>query len=262
MRLGSFIVIALSLAACHAPGGPEPPPPPPHPNGQVLWKIVHGQCVPDQETQGRPAPCVKVELSGGEARGYAVLKDKHGAEQYLVMPTADITGIEDARLLAPGGPNWFADAWAAKPFVDALIGRPTPRDWMAVSVNSPYGRSQDLLHLHVDCLTPAARAAIDALAPGLTRAWSARPVEIAGHRYLALRMEGETPAADPFRLLAQGAPHARSDMGAWTLVMAGVEVAGRPGFVLLAGRADPLHGEFASGEVLQDHDCALAHAGQ
>jgi CDP-diacylglycerol pyrophosphatase len=51
-------------------------------------------------------------------------------------------------------------------------------------------------------------------------------------------------------------------MGAWTLVMAGVEVAGRPGFVLLAGRADPLHGEFASGEVLQDHDCALAHAGQ
>ena len=50
-------------------------------------------------------------------------------------------------------------------------------------------------------------------------------------------------------------------MGAWTLVMAGVEVRGRSGFVLLAGRADPLHGEFASGELLQDHDCALAHGG-
>jgi CDP-diacylglycerol pyrophosphatase len=261
MRLALLIALDLLVGACRAPAAPDLPPPPPHPNGEVLWKIVHGQCVPDEEAAGRPAPCVKVDLSAGEARGYAVLKDKHGAEQYLVMPTVDITGIEDKRLLEPGRPNWFADAWAAKPFVDALVGRPTPRDWMAVSINSLYGRSQDLLHLHVDCLTPAARTAIDALAPGLTRSWSAKPVEIVGHRYLALRLDGETPAADPFHLLAEGVPRARGEMGAWTLVMAGVEVGGRPGFVLLAGRADPLHGESASGEVLQDHDCALAHGG-
>lgn len=258
MRLALIIALSLALAACHAPGGPDLPPPPAHANGQALWKIVHGQCVPGQKTAGRPAPCVKVDLTEGEARGYAVLKDRHGAEQYLVMPTIDITGIEDARLLNPGGPNWFADAWAVKPWVDALVGRPTPRDWMAVSVNSPYGRSQDLLHLHVDCLTPQAREAIDAVAPQLGPSWSKKPVEIAGHRYLALRMEGETPSADPFHLLAAGAPGARRRMGAWTLVMAGAEIAGRPGFVLLAGRADPRHGEFASGEVLQDHDCALA----
>jgi CDP-diacylglycerol pyrophosphatase len=190
-----------------------------------------------------------------------VLKDLHGAEQYLVMPTLDITGIEDRRLLEPGGANWFADAWAAKAFVDARIGRTTPRDWMAVSVNSLYGRSQDLLHLHVDCLTPAARAAIDSLAPRLTRSWSAKPFEIVGHRYLMMRLAGESPAVDPFHLLAEGVPRARAEMGAWTLVMAGVEIGGRPGFVLLAGRADPLHGEFASGEILQDHDCALAHEG-
>jgi CDP-diacylglycerol pyrophosphatase len=72
-------------------------------------------------------------------------------------------------------------------------------------------------------------------------------------------MDGDAPAADPFHLLAAGVPGARAQMGAWTLVLAGVEVHGRPGFVLLAGRADPLRGESASGEVLQDHDCALAH---
>jgi CDP-diacylglycerol pyrophosphatase len=259
MRLGLLIPLVLTIAACRAPLAPDLPPPPVHANGQALWKIVHGKCVPDQETAGQPAPCVEVDLSAGEAKGYAVLKDIHGAEQYLVMPTADITGIEDRRLLDPGGPNWFADAWGAKAFVDARIGRATPRDWMAVSVNSLYGRSQDLLHLHVDCLAPAARAAIDALAPRLGRSWSARPFEIAGHRYVAMRMEGEAPAADPFHLLAKGVPGAREQMGAWTLVMAGVEVRGRPGFVLLAGRADPLRGEGASGEVLQDHDCALAH---
>jgi CDP-diacylglycerol pyrophosphatase len=259
MRLGPFIAGSLLIAGFGAPASPDLPPPPPHANGQALWRIVHGKCVPDQEAAGQPAPCVKVDLSGGEAKGYAVLKDLHGAEQYLVMPTLDITGIEDSRLLEPGDPNWFADAWGAKPFVDARIGRTTPREWMAVSVNSLYGRSQDLLHLHVDCLTPAARKAIDALAPSLGRSWSAKPFEIVGHRYLAMRLDGEAPAADPFLLLAKGVPGARAQMGAWTLVMAGVEVRGRPGFVLLAGRADPLHGEFASGEVLQDHDCALAH---
>ncbi len=261
MRLRLLMPFALLIAAFRPPPAQDLPPPPPHANGQALWRIVHGKCVPDQKTAGRPAPCVKVDLSGGEARGYAVLKDIHGAEQYLVMPTLDITGIEDERLLAPDSPNWFADAWAAKPFVDARIGRTTPRDWMAVSVNSLFGRSQDLLHLHVDCLTPDARAAIADLAPRLGRTWSAKPFEIVGHRYLALRLDGEAPAADPFRLLAAGVAGARAQMGAWTLVLAGVEVRGRPGFVLLAGRADPLRGEFASGEVLQDHDCALAHGG-
>jgi len=54
----------------------------------------------------RPAtPCTEVALGQGLDRCYAVLRDKHGAEQYPVMPTLDITGIEDARLLAPGAPT-------------------------------------------------------------------------------------------------------------------------------------------------------------
>lgn len=262
MRI-ALIPLVLLLAACQgrSPAAPDLPPPPVHPNGQVLWRIVHGQCVPDEETSGRPAPCVAVTLAGGEARGYAVLKDKHGAEQYLVMPTTDITGIEDARLLAPGAPNYFADAWASKPFVDRLIGKPTPRQDMAVSVNSPYGRSQDLLHLHVDCLTPESLAALTADAPKTTGRWSRTPFILDGHPYYAMRLMGEAPAANPFDLLAQGVPGARADMGAWTLVLAGAEFGGQPGFILLANRADPAHGDFASGEELQDHDCRIARAG-
>ena len=70
------------------------------------------------------------------------------------------------------------------------------------------------------------------------------------------------PAADPFRVLAHGMPGAAKDMAAWTLVLAGATFeGGKPGFVLLAGRADPAHGDFASGEELQDHECAIAHQG-
>jgi CDP-diacylglycerol pyrophosphatase len=56
-------------------------------------------------------------------------------------------------------------------------------------------------------------------------------------------------------------PGARGEMGAWTLVLVGeTDPGGRPGFYLLADRADPAHGEDASGEVLQDHDCGAAPA--
>ncbi len=255
--------LALLAAACSARAGADLPPPPlPHPNGQVLWHIVHDQCVPDQQRNARPAPCIEVSVAQGVDHGYAVLKDRHGDEQYLVMPTVLIAGIEDAQLLAPGAENYFADAWRARTHVEALIGKPTPRKVMAVSVNSPYGRSQDLLHLHVDCLTPANAAAIAAAAPHLERQWSHAPLTLEGHPYYAMRLDGEALAANPFRVLAGGMPGAAKDMAAWTLVLAGATYPdGKPGFVLLAGRADPAHGDDASGEELQDHECAVMHGG-
>lgn len=255
--------LILFAAACSAPAAPGAlPPPPKHANGQVLWHIVHDQCVPDEQTNAKPAPCIEVSAGDGVDRGYAVLKDIHGAEQYLVMPTLDITGIEDARLLAPGAPNYFADAWRALSYVDAKIGKTMPRQDMAVSVNSPYGRSQDLLHLHVDCLTPRSVATLTADIPRIGRRWSRTTFTFEGHPYYAVRLPGDAPTADPFRVLADGVPGAAKDMAAWTLVLAGATLeGGQPGFVLLAGRADPAHGDFASGEELQDHECAVARGG-
>ena len=254
------LLLALFAAACTGPPTPGLPAPPPHPNGQVLWHIVHDQCVPDEQQNGRPAPCMEVSLAQGVDRGYAVLKDRDGAEQYLVMPTIEVTGIEDARLLAQGGPNYFADAWRAQTYVDARIGKTMPRQDMAVSVNSPYGRSQDLLHLHVDCLTRRSVAALTADLPRIGPRWSHAPFAFEGHPYYAIRLDGDTPAADPFRALADGMPGAAKDMAAWTLVLAGATFdGGKPGFVLLAGRADPARGDFASGEELQDHECVIAH---
>ncbi|MGC1301622.1 MAG: CDP-diacylglycerol diphosphatase, partial [Caulobacteraceae bacterium] len=66
----------------------------------------------------------------------------------------------------------------------------------------------------------------------------------------------ELSGARPFRLLADGLPGASQDMGAWTLALVGETSAdGRPGFYLLAERADPLRGESGSSEVILDHSC-------
>ncbi len=261
-RFALASAVAFSAwGSCSIAGGPVLPPPPPHLNGQVLWHIVHDQCVPDEQSHGRPDPCAQVILNEGVDRGFALLKDRRGVAQYLLMPTLDISGIEDPRLLAPRAVNYFAKAWADRSFVETRLGRRLPREEMGVSVNSRYGRSQDLLHLHVDCLAPATVAALRAQADKIGSTWSRTPLSLAGHAYFALLLKGDDLQADPFQLLARGIPRSRAQMAAWTLILVGARSRqGDPAFILLAGQADPLNGNFASGEELQDHDCAIAGA--
>lgn len=250
--------LALTLAGC-ATTGPVLPPAPVHANGQALWHIVHDQCVPDQRDHGSPAPCTAVTLAPDEARGFVVLKDKTGASQYLVMPTHLITGIEDAQLRAPGTIDYFAEAWKVRGLVGERLGVALPRDDLGVAVNSIYGRTQDLLHLHVDCLRADVRDRLKQARAGIGYRWSRRQVlTLAGQPYHVVRIDGETLAGmDPFRRLAKELQVPVADMGAWTLVLAGATFENdRPGFFLAAGRADPVRGDKASGEDLQDHDCA------
>ena len=244
--------VALLVAGC-ATGLP---PAPGHPNGLVLWGIVHGQCVPGEVQHQDPKPCAVVSLDGGEARGFVVLKDRDGATQYLLMPSDKITGIEDPKLLAPGVTNYFAKAWDQRGLVEDRLGGPVPREDLSVAVNSVYGRSQDQLHLHIDCLDAGVRAALAADAPQIGPSWSSGNFVLAGHRYRVRRIDAaELGQTDPFRLLADEIPGARRNMGAWTLVLAGETSNGAPGFYLIATRANPAAGEMASGESLQDHAC-------
>lgn len=255
------------LAGCAAPMGtprasvivpatPALPPPPVHSNGQVLWGIVNGKCVPDQQANAKPDPCAEVAIAGGVDKGYAVLKDRVGVSQYLVMPTHLITGIEDAQLLDPGAVNYFDPAWRVRGLVDQRLGVTLARDDVGIAVNSLYGRSQDLLHLHVDCLRVDVRDALHSRLTAIGRRWSG-PLTLVGHPYYALRLDGDDAVPqDPFVLLARGLNVPSADMGAWTLVLAGATFRDGPGFVLLAARTDPAAGFDGSGEELQDHGCA------
>ena len=257
--LAAALALGLGgLLACATPfpGAPLPAPPS-HPNGQVLWRIVHDSCVPGQRDNENPAPCALVSLGEGEPRGFVILKDREGVAQHLLLPTAKVTGIEDPAVVSPDAPNYFAQAWVAKSFVEARLGGPVPREEMSVAVNSLYGRSQDQLHLHIDCLAFEVRDALRADAPRIGPVWSAHPFTFDGHPYRVMRIDGDSlGGVSPFRRLARGLPGAAHDMGAWTLVLAGARTAdGRPGFYLLAARADPASGVAASGEELQDHSC-------
>jgi CDP-diacylglycerol pyrophosphatase len=212
----------------------------------ALWDIVNGQCVPNQQAQGRPAPCALVDLAGG----YAVLKDIVGATQYLAIPTARVAGIESPEILAAGAPNYFADAWRARSYVEQRAGRGLPRDWVSLAINSSDARSQNQLHIHIDCVRADVRQMLAAYAENIGGTWSPLPVAMAGESYRAMAVPGEELVANPFRLLADGLSDGES-MGAQSLVVVGAtDVDGGPGFVLLAGSTDAGSGH---GEDLQDH---------
>lgn len=221
----------------------------------ALWNIVGGRCVPDQERYQTPVPCLSVDL----AAGFVVFKDRVGATQLLVMPTARITGIEDPAVLSPGAPAYFGFAWQSLNVVRALAGRDLRDDQLSLAVNSKFGRTQNQLHIHVDCLRADVVAALRAHAADLTGEWTEFPVPLAGHRYLARVAETlNRPGATPFDLIADGIQGARDHMAFMTiLVTARAAAMDAPAdFILLADEAHP-PADFGAAEELQDHACAL-----
>jgi CDP-diacylglycerol pyrophosphatase len=225
-----------------------------------LWKIVHDECVPNETENARPAPCALVALQGGVDRGYAMYKDMVGVAQYLLIPTARVSGIESPELLAPGAPNYFAMAWRERSFTERALGRPLPRAAIGLAVNPANWRGQDQFHIHIDCLRPDVTAALQRHIAAVGDSWAPFPEPLAGHTYRALKIVGEEfDAVSPVKLVADGIPGAAAAMGAQTLVVVGADFADdKPGFVILNAQADPGAGLLIKGEELQDHSCAVA----
>lgn len=220
-------------------------------DSDALWYIVNEQCVPNQQHFQSPKPCELVDL----AAGYVVLKDRVGDTQFLVMPTARISGIESPEALAPDSPNYWEASWQARRYVDDRAHRALPRETISLAINSAYGRTQNQLHIHVDCTRLDVIAALREHADAIGPSWTKLPVKLSGHDYMAMRIDRpDLAGTNPLVLLADGIAGARADMASYTLVIAGTPT----GFVLLAGRASGITNR-GSGEELQDHACAAAH---
>jgi CDP-diacylglycerol pyrophosphatase len=249
MRLLLGFVALLALGGAAQAADPD-----------ALWKIVSEKCVPNEREYGQPVPCAMVDLGDSSHGGYVVLKDLVGDTQYLLMPTAKVTGIEDPQILAPDAPNYVADAWVARHFTIIAANRNLPRDDISLAINSVYGRTQNQLHIHIDCVAAMVRDAVAKNIAALGDKWAPFPAMLAGHKYRALRLgEDGLDRVNAFQRIAEGIPGARAAMDKQTLVVVGVTLpSGTAGFVLLEGEADLAAGDRGSGEELQDHSCALA----
>jgi CDP-diacylglycerol pyrophosphatase len=228
-----------------------------HGNPNKLWEIVHTQCVPNEEQHQQSAPCAVVDLKAGESNGHVLLKDINGPYQYLLIPTAKLTGIESPELLGEAGSHYFAAAWEGRHLIEQAMHRELPREEVSLAVNSRYGRSQEQLHIHIDCLKPAVQAALHEHLAAVSEHWAPLDVDLEGHRYQARRVTAtQVQDLNPFRLLADSSPEVASEMGRHTLVVAGATFEdGSAGFILLDDRASLWPFDRAHGEELQDHLC-------
>jgi CDP-diacylglycerol pyrophosphatase len=240
MRLAALLALQL-LPACAQAADPS-----------ALWNIVNGQCLPHEQADHTPSPCAEVSVD----KGVAVLKDRIGIAQFLLIPTARISGIEDPAILAPNETNFWQAAWQARSFVEDRLKTSLPREQVSLAINSAYGRTQNQLHIHIDCIRPDVHDVLSANLDKVTTAWTPFPLPLAGKHYRAIRID--QPALDginPFHVLADSEP---TDMAAHTLVAVGETFPdGTEGFVLLDDHADLAAGDRASGEDLQDHACTI-----
>src|SRR5262249_53914720 len=153
--------------------------------------IVGGMCVPNQMRDHNPSPCVEVNLQEGAAHGFAVLKDLRGASQFLLIPTVKIAGIESPELLAPDATNYFDKAWAARSYGSPASPRTSPPEDTTLALNSAVSRSQDSLHIHIDCVRIDVHDCLHSVQEAIGEQWRPLPRPPLDHPYKALWVAGE-----------------------------------------------------------------------
>lgn len=218
-----------------------------HRNSDALWNIVSGQCVPHQQQQHSPTPCQQVNLS----QGYALLKDKVGIAQYLLIPTAQISGIESNKLLDLTTPNYFSLAWSLLPRVSQRLEKPIPNTLLSLAINSKWGRSQNQLHIHLSCLRGDVRQRLAEKQSTLTEQW--QPLSLLNHPYWVRTLTLEQlNARSLFQRVFAELPDIDPSSGREGIAVT-MLADGR--LVVLVLRTDWVKGILGSAEELQDHQC-------
>lgn len=216
-----------------------------------LWKVVGGQCVPNMRDKGQPGPCTTVDFQKRDA----VLKDIAGRAQYLLIPTDRVSGIESDDILYAGSPEYWVDAWAATHDVETRLGATLTANQLGTEINSSKRRSQNQLHIHVDCM----RSDItQALAPFNTmplNTW--RWTTLDGDRYRVMRVTSLRERSNPFRVVARDLGPTQS-MALQTILVTGAGPnAPRDGWLIVNSGLDVDNGS-GSAEGLLDHQCVVA----
>jgi CDP-diacylglycerol pyrophosphatase len=208
-------------------------------------------CAFDQRVTGVPLPCVSVDLK----RGFEVMKP--APKHLLLVPTARVQGVESHQLLDVNAPNYFEYAWESRAYLDKELRVNLTRDKVGLAINSAQGRTQDQLHIHVGCLRPDVRFALQVYEADTNENWSRLPFYFSGHPFRIMRVYGDTlGSANPFLLVAEGIPGAHADMASQTIVVAGARFRdGRNGFYIFADHTRPK--EPATGERLLDYTCSI-----
>jgi CDP-diacylglycerol pyrophosphatase len=222
------------------------------PNRNALWSIVHDRCHAGYQRTGAYAPCASVD----EDSGTALFKASFDPYQYLLLPLAPVTGIEDPALQAPTS-RYLQDAWAGRILVTSRFNNTLPESNIVLTVNPQNARTQDQLHIHISCASPATAAALKTVDATEYGDWKPLSTQLNNHTYQALAVTADDlKSKNLFQDVYAKVTGDGEQMGYATVAV--VNVAPDQFLLLVAeGTVD----QPIAAEILQDHNCSLANTG-
>ena len=214
----------------------------------ALWHVVRG-CVAMRATTGLAFPCEDVRPPTGSDPGFAILKSPRYPTELLVTPAEKIAGIESAASRAPAAAGLWQVAWDARTRVAARLGHALPASVVGLVVNSKGSRTQDELHIHVDCLAADVQRDLAEYGPSAVTGWGRFPRPLRGDHYWIKAISG--PDLGTTNVLADvvaGVP-AGAVLGKVSIAVASAALTTGAGFYLLMNVDDK------PAESLLDHSC-------
>jgi CDP-diacylglycerol pyrophosphatase len=221
------------------------------PTRDILWVALQ-TCILAKKTVGQTFPCLAVDLGNQDQPGTGVLRAPGQPTHTVIMPTDHIVGLEAPELQHARGAIYLQEALAARHYVvDALGGRLAIED-VGLAVNAAGGRSQDHLHIHLDCVKPDVRLALRHYAAGIGESWAPMPIALQGSRFFALWVPtDEIKNFNPFAALSR-LPERETNLYETSFAVISAPAGdARPGFFVLAYRSPQAHAE-----MLLDHRCS------
>lgn len=245
MRL-ALVGVGASLLACTTLASIDP---------NALWKVVHYDCEAAAKTTGRTGVCAGVDLN----RRFAIFRDRGGVAQHLLIPTDRISGIESPQLLSADARHYWAYAWDSRAFVQAALRKAQRNtladDQLGLEINSAYGRSQEQLHIHIDCMKASASETLARHRHDAFGQWKWDTVD--GVRYRIMRMSGPAFDFDPFAIVAQDRT-GPDGMALQTILVTGAGASASDDGWLILNSATDVEDGTGSAEELLDHRCEAA----
>jgi len=217
-----------------------------------LWKHVQERClVPATPTH---TDCVIVDRQ----RGFVLYKDAIGASHYLVIPDQPVGGVEDPRVWSDGKTHSaWTFGWQARDIVAKSIGKPLPDPLVGLAINARASRSQDQLHIHLDCISDRARDFLTTNKIGTQ--WTDLSFQGKPVRAMLIPSAQPTLTVDPFDVVRQSA-------GGKEIADRGVFVGyiqppgGVAGFVVVDEPVDKAAGGNGHASDFLDRGCKLGRA--
>ncbi len=212
----------------------------------ALWQVVEGLCVPMNATFGISLPCLKVDST----RRFVVIRAPGDETHIIVVPTQRIAGIESPALFSPDTPNLWAIAWNERSWVSGAAGRSLEWSDIGMAINSSVSRTQDQLHIHVDCVDPRLKHMLANHAKNISGRWSEFDLPPWAGRYRVKRIGHAELDRGIFQMVADEIAGAREHMGLQTIGVIGAQgPKGEKDFVVFVNS----HGGHA--EELLDRQC-------